>query len=314
MVNFRRLVPLSLASCLALGAPLTVVPSASFAQGVLLSITVAPPPLPIYVQPAIPEIGYIWAPGYWAWGPGAYYWVPGTWVLPPAVGLLWTPSYWAWSERGYLWHPGYWAPRVGFYGGINYGFGYTGAGYTGGRWDNGAFFYNRAVNNFGGTHVSNVYNEPVRTTNVTRVSFNGGQGGTHAQATAEEQNAAQDRHTEATPLQAQHEHAAAGNHAALATVNHGRPAIAATPRPASFAGPGVVGSRGAGAAHPAHPPHIAEERPVSAPAAPEPSRSPQPGPASRVEPQHASPSDHPGQEHATQDHGEQQHDRRDSQH
>ena len=43
-----------------------------------VSINIAPPVLPVYVQPACPGIGYIWTPGYWAWGSDDYYWVPGT--------------------------------------------------------------------------------------------------------------------------------------------------------------------------------------------------------------------------------------------
>jgi hypothetical protein len=43
------------------------VPITSRAQ--ILSITIAPPELPVYVQPAIPEPGYMWTPGYWAYGP-----------------------------------------------------------------------------------------------------------------------------------------------------------------------------------------------------------------------------------------------------
>ena len=43
-----------------------------------------------------------------------------------------------------IFHEGYWGPHVGFYGGIDYGFGYTGAGYAGGYWNNGAFYYNRS--------------------------------------------------------------------------------------------------------------------------------------------------------------------------
>ena len=100
----------------------------------------APPPLPVYDQPPIPGSGYIWAPGYWAWSTDVgWYWVPGTWVLPPAIGLLWTPAYWAYSDGAYVLYDGYWAPEVGFYGGIDYGFGYTGYGYEGGYWNDGPF-------------------------------------------------------------------------------------------------------------------------------------------------------------------------------
>src|SRR5262249_16572953 len=72
----------------------------SEASAQIVSITIAPPVLPVYEQPPIPGPGYIWTPGYWAWGDDGYYWVPGTWILPPAVGLLWTLGYWGWREPG----------------------------------------------------------------------------------------------------------------------------------------------------------------------------------------------------------------------
>src|SRR5215470_18285464 len=116
--------------------------------GILLQINFAPPPLPLYEQPLCPGDGYIWTPGYWAYGDDGYFWVPGTWVLIPEPGFLWTPGYWGWEDDGlFVFHAGYWGPQIGFYGGINYGFGYVGAGYEGGYWNNGAFFYNRSVNN-----------------------------------------------------------------------------------------------------------------------------------------------------------------------
>jgi len=80
----------------------------SEAAAQLVSITIAPPVLPVYVQPALPGPGYIWTPGYWAYGDDGYYWVPGTWVLPPAVGVLWTPGYWGWHDGIYAWNAGYW--------------------------------------------------------------------------------------------------------------------------------------------------------------------------------------------------------------
>ncbi len=42
----------------------------------------------------------------------------------------------------YVFHAGYWGPHVGFYGGVNYGFGYSGSGFYGGRWEGGHFAYN----------------------------------------------------------------------------------------------------------------------------------------------------------------------------
>src|SRR2546427_3949494 len=85
--------------------------------------------------------GYIWTPGYWAYGDYGFFWVPGTWVLVPEPGLLWTPGYWGWADDIFIFHEGYWGPYVGFYGGINYGFGYVGVGYQGGYWNRGVFFY-----------------------------------------------------------------------------------------------------------------------------------------------------------------------------
>jgi hypothetical protein len=206
---------------------LMALPSASRAQ-VFVRITVAPPPLPVYVQPVIPGPDYFWVPGYWAWGPDGYYWVPGTWVLAPAPGLLWTPGYWGWSDGLYVWHAGYWGPHVGFYGGINYGYGYAGVGYQGGYWNGRVFMYNTTVVNVGSVHITNVYNKTViNNTTVTNVSFNGGKGGVTAQPNAEERAAENDKHTQATGVQAQHEHAASSNHALLASVNHGHPALAA---------------------------------------------------------------------------------------
>src|SRR5271166_4848534 len=144
----------------------------------------APPPLPDYDQPPMPAPGYYWTPGYWAWNNVDYYWVPGVWVEPPQPGLLWTPGYWAFVGGVYAFRPGYWGPRVGFYGGIDYGFGYTGAGYFGGRWDNGRYFYNSAANNLGPGRITNVYNQTiVNNMTVNRASFNGGAGGVAAKPT-----------------------------------------------------------------------------------------------------------------------------------
>src|SRR5690606_36408877 len=105
-----------------------------------------PPPLPIYEQPMIPGPDYIWPPGYWALSPGGYYWVPGAWSLPPFMGALWTPGYWGFVNNVYRWYPGYWGRHVGYYGGINYGFGYIGSGYSGGYWKDRHFHYNREYN------------------------------------------------------------------------------------------------------------------------------------------------------------------------
>jgi hypothetical protein len=222
-------------------------PSATAAQ-IGVSITIAPPVLPVYEQPICPAPNNIWTPGYWAYGPDGYFWVPGTWVEAPQVGFLWTPGYWGWGEGAYLWHGGYWGPHIGFYGGVNYGFGYGGVGYAGGEWRNGGFFYNQSVNRVNVTVIHNVYNKTVIVNNSSHVSFNGGTGGIQARPTAAEEVAARDHHIEATAVQTQHEHMASTNHELLASVNHGKPAIAATARPNEFSGKGVVAARAAGPA------------------------------------------------------------------
>lgn len=223
-------------------------PSGSQAQiAVGVSIRVGPPALPVYVQPVCPAPGYIWAPGYWAYGPDGYYWVPGTWVMAPAMGLLWTPGYWGWGGGVYVWHAGYWGPHVGFYGGINYGFGYTGVGFAGGYWRGGVYNYNSAVTNVNTTVIHNTYNTTVinNNTTVNRTSYNGGTGGTTAQPNAQELSAARETHTPMTATQMRHAQAASTNRAMLASANGGHPSIAATPKPGVFQGPGVVAAHSA---------------------------------------------------------------------
>lgn len=216
--------------------------------GIIFSIGIAPPPLPIYVQPVCPGDGYIWTPGYWAYSDdGGYFWVPGTWVLAPEPGLLWTPGWWGWDGAFFAFHEGYWAPLVGFYGGINYGFGYGGFGYEGGYWRNSAFFYNRSVNNV--VNVTNIYNKTVIVnTSVRNVSYNGGEGGTTARPTAAEEAAARERHVPAVAAQRDHVERASTNRQLFESTNHGRPSIAATTRPGEFSGR-VVEARSAGSSY-----------------------------------------------------------------
>jgi hypothetical protein len=200
----------------------------SFAQ-VGVSVNIAPPELPAYEQPICPGDGYIWTPGYWAWD-GEYYWVPGTWVMAPEPGYLWTPGYWGWGGNGYLFNEGYWGLSVGFYGGIDYGFGYFGHGYEGGRWQNGHFFYNSAINRLDTNAIHNVYNERVNE-NVNRVSYNGGNGGINARASSEEEAAARGKHVGPVSAQTQHAWAAHNNPQQRLSANHGAPPTTASSRP-----------------------------------------------------------------------------------
>src|SRR5271166_3630302 len=215
----------------------SVAPSAVGRSRSVIYADEAPPPLPDYDQPPMPEPGYYWTPGYWAWNNVDYYWVPGAWVPPPEPGLLWTPGYWVFAGGVYAFHAGYWAHQVGFYGGVNYGFGYFGHGYDGGRWDGDRLFYNTAVNNIGPTQVTTVYNNPVvvnNVTNVTNVSYSGGPGGVVAAPTAQEKRVAAEARIPPTPMQREQVKAASIRPEQFVSTNQGKPAIAATPRPADF--------------------------------------------------------------------------------
>ncbi len=238
----------SIRSLLLLMGALFFFAAPSFAQ-IGISVSFGPPAIPVYEQPVCPGDGYIWTPGYWAYeDDGGYYWVPGTWIEAPQPNYLWTPGYWGWGGSAFLWHGGYWGPTVGFYGGINYGFGYGGRGYEGGYWNSGHFFYNREVTNVNVTVIHNVYNKTVIVNN-TRVSYNGGNGGVEARPTPQEEAYEREKHLAPVPAQEQHVQEARRNPELRASANQGKPPIAATQRPGEFKGNGVVASREAGGAY-----------------------------------------------------------------
>jgi hypothetical protein len=197
--------------------------------------TEPPPALPNYTQPPPPADGYIWTPGYWAWGPSGYYWVPGAWVEPPYAGALWTPGYWGFYGGRYSFYPGYWGLHIGFYGGINYGFGYVGFGYEGGYWNSGRFFYNRYYNRLNTRVVHNVYNFNAgnRARVAPRASFNGGERGVQARPRPAEMAASREPTAPRMSTQVQHAQSYASTRGQLAAQNHGRPATPAINRPIS---------------------------------------------------------------------------------
>ena len=270
----------------------------AWSQGVV-SIDIAPPPLLDYAQPVVPGEGYVWMPGYWSWNADDlnYYWVPGTWVLAPQAGYLWTPGYWAFENTGYFWHIGYWGRQVGFYGGINYGYGYFGSGYQGGRWDGGAFRYNRAVSNVNIQIIHNVYNAPVQDRQRDHgPSFNGGRLGVRVQPTERQRQFQAEEHGGPRPEQIAHEAAARAADTQRATGPHGRPNVAATPRAAEFTAPNVEHARPSSPAPQTERPGPrlniqGQQRPVQAP--PHPQQQPQqqqrPAQAQPQEPQRQQP-------------------------
>jgi hypothetical protein len=194
--------------------------------------TEPPPPLPDYDQPPAPDPDYIWTPGYWAWGPDGYYWVPGCWVDAPYVGALWTPGYWGFVGGRYRFHHGYWARHIGFYGGINYGFGYFGVGYEGGYWNGPHFYYNTVVTHVNRDRVRDVY---VRNIAVNRggarVSFNGGRGGLQVRPRPAEISALHEQRYAPMQAQVQLRDQASHNRQQFYSANHGRPAESVAARP-----------------------------------------------------------------------------------
>ncbi|MEP7072071.1 MAG: hypothetical protein ABI839_06770 [Verrucomicrobiota bacterium] len=219
----KRFPIIALAALLFAGLPVTT----SHAQ-VGISVNFAPPILPVFQQPYCPYPGYIWTPGYWAYGPFGYYWVAGAWVQPPRIGLLWTPPYWGWSNGGsYVFNDGYWGSNVGFYGGINYGYGYFGNGYYGGRWDGNIFRYNTAVSRVNRARINNVYvdRRVLAKQQRNRASFNGPKG-VQAQATAAQRTAAENR-IPATAKQRARREAASKDRGLQASVNKGHPKASA---------------------------------------------------------------------------------------
>lgn len=227
MHSFFRLSAILLAGAIAIAVPMPA--KAQVAVGI--TVDIGPPAIPVYTQPPCPEPNYLWTPGYWGWGAGGYYWVPGTWVRPARVGYYWTPGYWGFNSGYYAWHQGYWGPRVGFYGGINYGFGYFGLGYVGGAWAGSTFRYNTAVTAVNRTIIRNVYVDRTvihnRYYGPPRVSYFGGPHGVQRAPTRDELVAARAPHIAPHSEQVAHERMAAQDRAALSTVNRGTP-----PRPA----------------------------------------------------------------------------------
>jgi len=224
-----------------------------------VTATVEPPAIPEYEQPECPQDGFLWQPGYWAYSNESanYYWVPGVWVAPPTVGFLWTPPYWGFEGGIYAFHAGYWGNTIGFYGGIDYGFGYGGVGFVGGEWRGGRFAYNREV-----VHVSinvrNVYADARYSGRVrNHVAYNGGRGGINARPNAVEMRAMREKHVAATPEQIRNQRIARSDKAQFAGAG-GRPGNLAAPkapekgalnggqRPGGTAGPGGARPGGQG--------------------------------------------------------------------
>ena len=92
---------------------------------------------------------------------------------------------------------------MGYYGGVNYGFGFGGIGFAGGEWRGGNFAYNTAVMHVNETIIHTTYVnrtivEAGIVANPNHVAYNGGPHGIQHAPTAAEQAAAQQKHTPPT--------------------------------------------------------------------------------------------------------------------
>lgn len=208
-------------------------PYAEYVDGSVPEADTAPPDLPEYEQPEPPNPDYLWTPGYWDNSAAGYYWVPGAWVAPPYIGALWTPGWWGYYGHRYRFHHGYWGTNIGFYGGMNYGFGYLGVGYVGGYWNQNHFWYNRSYNriNNGWRYA---YTRPAPRNQYftnNRVGYYGGQGGIRRPPMRAELLARAQRVTPPMRQQMQVRTVAAQNRGQFYSTNRGRPASFAAARP-----------------------------------------------------------------------------------
>ena len=265
---------------------LSVIPASFSHAQVVISVGFAPPMLPIYEQPYCPEPNLMWVPGYWAWGDEDYYWVPGAWVPAPYEGALWTPNYWDWSGGRYRFHQGYWGRHVGYYGGVNYGFGYMGVGFSGGEWRGGSFAYNTAVMRVNESVIHTTYNDRTvveRNTiaNDRHIAYNGGPGGIQHAAAPQERVAAHEQHAAPTSFQTQHVNTARADKSSFAKANGGHPQNVVAARPLGAGTHTAPEQHAAPQQHAPPPPHAAPPQHV----APQPQSRPAPQQRSAPRPQ-----------------------------
>jgi hypothetical protein len=163
---------------------------------------------------------------------------------------------------------------VGYYGGVNYGFGYGGIGFAGGEWRHGAFAYNTAVMHVDErivhtTYVDRTVVERGYVARDSHVAYSGGPGGIRHAPNAQEQTFAHEQHVAPTAYQTQHMNSAQADRTSYVKNNGGHPANLVASRPlAAEAHPAPAVSHGAvSAGRPAstaYSPHSNTSAPVHA--------------------------------------------------
>ena len=134
----------------------------------------------------------------------------------------------------------------GFYGGIDYGYGYGGVGFEGGYWRGGVYTYNRNVVNVGLSVNAAVYSKAVAHGGGSQTSFNGGNGGVNAKPSPQERAFASEHHIGPTHQQHEHRQLAGKNPDLKFARNRGKPAIAATSKAGDFSKGHTFAAKAAG--------------------------------------------------------------------
>jgi hypothetical protein len=144
-----------------------------------------------------------------------------------------------------MFHPGYWGRHVGYYGGVNYGFGYMGIGFVGGEWHGRDFRYNTAVMHVNRERIRNVYEDRTIVNRYTvvndrHVAYSGGPGGIRHDPRPEERVAMREQHMAPSSFQQQHIQAARSDRSLYVKNNGGRPQTLAVERPLTGGGHGTA--------------------------------------------------------------------------
>jgi hypothetical protein len=148
-----------------------------------------------------------------------------------------------------MFHPGYWGYHVGYYGGVNYGFGYMGIGFVGGMWRGRDFVYNTAVMHVDErfvhtTYVDRTIVERNTIANDRHVAFSGGPGGIRHDPVPEERIAENEHHMGATSFQHTHETTAQSDRGSYFRNNGGHPSTLAVQRPLGMQNHATPGASG----------------------------------------------------------------------
>jgi len=75
-----------------------------------LDVNIGPPVAQVETVPPPPQVGYVWAPGYWSWVDGRHVWVGGHY-MEPHRGFVWIPDHWVQRGPHYRFVPGHWRHR-----------------------------------------------------------------------------------------------------------------------------------------------------------------------------------------------------------